>query len=171
MKIYTMGHTTRSIEEFINILRHYGVQIVVDVRTIPRSKHNPQYEGSVLEKSLEENGMSYIHIRELGGLRNPKKDSTNMEWRNTGLQGYADHMGTEEFDRGLGMLKAIASDYSAVILCAEAVPLKCHRNLIADALTVQGWEVGHIMTDKVSNTHKLTEFLKIVDGELTYPKQ
>lgn len=169
-KVYTLGHTTRSIEEFVNILKHYGIQIVVDVRTIPKSRHNPQFEGSNLEKSLETAGMSYIHIRELGGLRNPKKDSQNMEWRNTSFRGYADHMESEEFKQGLDMLKKIASEHKTVIICAEAVPWRCHRNLIADALTVQDWDVEHIMTEKVVSKHKLTEFLKVVDGKLTYPK-
>ncbi len=170
-KIYTIGHTTRSIEEFVNVLKHYNVEIVVDIRTVPKSRHNPQFEGLNLENSLEHEGISYIHIRELGGLRNPKRDSNNMEWRNTSFRGYADHMETEEFKNGVEMLKKIAEQHVTVIMCAEAVPWKCHRNLIADALTVEGWEVEHIMTETASNKHKLTEFLKVVDGRLTYPKK
>ncbi len=171
MKLYTIGHSTRSIEDFVLILKNYRIEIVVDVRTVPKSKHNPQFEGYRLEKSLEENGMSYIHVRELGGLRNPRKDSQNMEWKNTSFRGYADHMETEEFETGLGMLKRIASDHVVSIMCAEAVPWRCHRSLISDALTVAEWEVEHIMTEKVANKHKLTEFLKVVDGKLTYPKK
>jgi uncharacterized protein (DUF488 family) len=171
MKVYTLGHSTRSIDEFVSILKHYEIEIVVDVRTVPRSKHNPQFEGSSLEKSLEENGSSYIHIRELGGLRNPKKDSQNMEWRNTSFRGYADHMEMDEFGSGLEMLKKIANEHSTVIICAEAVPWRCHRSLIADALTIEGWDVEHIMTEKIASKHKLTEFLKVVDGKLTYPKK
>jgi uncharacterized protein (DUF488 family) len=171
MLIYSIGHSTRSIEDFVSVLRHYGIKIVADVRTVPKSRHNPQFEGSNLEKSLEENGMSYIHIRELGGLRNPKKDSNNMEWKNTSFRGYADHMETAEFQKGLEMLKEIASGHSTVILCAEAVPWRCHRSLIADALTVQGWDAVHIMTEKHSSRHTLTEFLKVADGKLSYPKK
>lgn len=171
MKVYTMGHTTRSIEEFNNVLMHYRIEIVVDVRTIPRSRHNPQFESSAFEKSLEENGMSYIHLRELGGLRNPKKDSQNLEWKNTSFRGYADHMETSEFAKGLEMLERIAKVHRTVIVCAEAVPWRCHRNLVADALVVRGWEVEHIMTERHSNTHKLTEFLKLRNGRITYPKK
>ncbi len=169
MTVYTIGHSTRSIEEFILVLKHYNIEIVADVRKVPKSKHNPQFEGPHLEKSLEENGMSYIHIPQLGGLRYPKKDSKNMEWRNTSFRGYADHMETAEFEKGLNMLKKIAERHRTVILCAEAVPWKCHRNLISDALSLQGWVVVHIMTEKVSNNHELTEFLKVVEGKLTYP--
>lgn len=171
MTVYTIGHSTRSIEEFTSILKKYDIEIVADVRTVPKSRHNPQFEGSKLEKSLEENGMSYIHIRELGGLRHPKKDSENLEWRNTSFRGYADHMETEEFSKGLAILKKIASEHSTVILCAEAVPWRCHRSLIADALTVEGWDVEHIMTEKIANKHELTDFLKVTNGKLTYPKK
>jgi uncharacterized protein (DUF488 family) len=170
MKIYTIGHSTRSIEEFVNILHTYQIEIVVDIRTIPKSRHNPQFEGSKLENSLENAGMSYIHIRELGGLRDPKKDTKNLEWRNTSFRGYADHMETREFEKGLEMLKKIASEHPTVILCAEAVPWRCHRFLIADALTIQGWDVFHILTERLSNKHKLTEFLKVTNGKLSYPK-
>lgn len=166
-----MGHTTRSIEEFILVLKNYHIEIVADIRIIPRSRYNPQFEGSHLEKSLEENGMSYIHIRELGGLRNPRKDSQNMEWRNTSFRGYADHMETEEFARGLEILEKIAKDHPTIIVCAEAVPWRCHRSLVADALTLRGWSVEHIMTEKIANKHKLTEFLRVVNGKPTYPKR
>ncbi|HVT01605.1 MAG TPA: DUF488 domain-containing protein [Patescibacteria group bacterium] len=171
MEVYTIGHTTRSTEDFINVLKAYDIEIVVDVRTVPKSRHNPQFEGMTLERSLEEVGISYIHIPELGGLRNPKKDSQNMEWRNTSFRGYADYMETDEFNRGIEMLKKIAENHKVVIMCAEAVPWRCHRNLIADRLVVDGWEVEHIITETSSSLHKLTEFLKVVDGNLTYPKE
>ncbi|HVZ67296.1 MAG TPA: DUF488 domain-containing protein [Patescibacteria group bacterium] len=170
MKIYTVGHTTRSIEEFINVLKSYKIEIVVDVRTIPKSKHNPQFEGMSLERSLSDAGISYIHIPSLGGLRNPRKDSNNLEWRNTSFRGYADYMETEDFSNGIEMLKKIAENHAVAIMCAEAVPWRCHRNLIADRLVVDGIEVEHIMTESKSSEHKLTEFLKVVDGRLTYPK-
>ena len=171
MKIYTIGHSTRSIEEFTNVLKSYGIEIVVDIRTVPKSKHNPQFEGSKLEQTLEQNSISYIHLRELGGLRQPKKDSNNMEWRNTSFRGYADHMETEEFENGLDMLKKIAEFHTVAIMCAEAVPWRCHRSLVADALQLQNIEVEHIMTEKHSGKHRLTEFLKVVNGKPAYPKK
>lgn len=171
MTIYTIGHSTRSIDEFLSVLKHYNIEIVVDIRTIPKSRHNPQFESSNLEQELEKNGMSYVHIKELGGLRQPKKDSKNMEWRNTTFRGYADHMDTDEFRKGFEMLKKIASEHITVIMCAEAVPWRCHRNLISDALKVEGWDIIHVMTEKIADKHELTEFLRVVDGRLNYPKK
>ncbi len=170
-KIYTVGHSTKKIEDFIKILKAYKIKILVDIRTVPRSRHNPQFEGFKLEESLNKESISYIHLRELGGLRHPLKDSPNMEWRNTSFRGYADHMETDEFGRGLNILKKIASEHPTVIMCAEAVPWRCHRNLISDALKVEGWEVLHIMTEKITNEHELTKFIKIEKGKITYPKK
>ena len=170
-KIYTIGHSTKKIEDFIKILKAYKIGILVDIRTVPRSRHNPQFEGFRLEEFLNNEEISYIHLQQLGGLRRPRKDSPNLEWKNTTFRGYADHMETEEFKEGLEILKKIASEHNTVMMCAEAVPWRCHRNLVSDTLKVEGWEVLHIMTEKITNEHELTKFIKIEKGKITYPKK
>lgn len=169
-KIFTIGHSTKKAEELIKILKYYEIEILVDIRTVPKSRHNAQFEGFKLEESLNNEGISYIHLQQLGGLRRPKKDSPNLEWKNTTFRGYADHMETEEFKQGLALLKNIAEGHKTVIMCAEAVPWRCHRNLVADALKVEDWEVVHIMTEKIANKHELTPFIKVSRGKITYPK-
>ncbi|PIT88858.1 MAG: DNA repair protein [Candidatus Levybacteria bacterium CG10_big_fil_rev_8_21_14_0_10_36_7] len=171
VKLYTIGHSTRPIDAFVKILKPYEIEILVDIRTIPKSRHNPQFEENNLENSLIESGIGYIYMKDLGGLRNPAKDSKNLEWRNTSFRGFADYMGTDEFENAINKLKDIAGSHKTVIMCAEALPWRCHRNLIADALVVQKWKVVHLMTDKISNEHRLTEFLKVASGKCTYPKK
>ena len=133
--IFTVGHSTRSIDEFVELLRAHGVKGIVDVRSIPRSRHNPQFNTDVLEHSLQQEHMSYKHIKELGGLRHARKDSLNLGWRNASFRGFADYMATQEFSEGLEALAKIANARETAIMCAEAVPWRCHRSLIADALT------------------------------------
>lgn len=171
MEIFTIGHSTKKIEEFIKILKAYGIEILVDIRTVPKSRHNPQFEGLKIEQALNVEGISYIHLQQLGGLRRPRKSSPNMEWRNTSFRGYADHMETEEFEEGLNILKKIAGEHKVAMMCAEAVPWRCHRSLVSDVLKVEGWEVIHIMNDKIANKHELTPFIKVSNGKIRYPKQ
>ena len=167
--LYTVGHSTLSIEDFLVLLQAHGIQEVVDVRTIPKSRHNPQFGQESLAASLHEASIGYQHLPKLGGLRHTTKESPNTAWRNLSFRGYADYMSTPSFSEGLTELKALAQQKTVAIMCAEAVPWRCHRSLIADALTVQGWHVHDIQSKKTAKIHTLTPFLKVEDGKLTYP--
>jgi len=140
------------------------------VRTIPRSRHNPQFNADALATSLGEAGLRYQHSPQLGGLRKPKKDSMNLGWRNKSFRGYADYMQTDEFRNALEELIAQGQSHLTVIMCAEAVPWRCHRSLIADVLITRGWEVRHIMSVIGAKPHQLTSFAQIADNLLQYPK-
>ena len=167
--IYTIGHSTRTIEHFLELLKAHGIAQIVDVRTVPKSRHNPQFGKEALAASLEQAGIAYTHLEKLGGLRHTSKDSVNLGWQNASFRGFADYMATPEFQAGLDELKALAEKKTVAIMCAEAVPWRCHRSLIADALTIQGWQVLHIQSRKTASPHELTSFLKEQDGKLTYP--
>ena len=167
--IYTIGHSTRTTEQFLALLKAHGIEELVDVRTIPRSRHNPQFGTEELAASLQQAGIAYTHFGKLGGLRHASKDSVNLGWQNTSFRGFADYMATPEFQTGLEELKALAEEKTVTIMCAEAVPWRCHRSLIADALTIQGWLVLHIQSRKTASPHKLTQFLNAQDGKITYP--
>ncbi len=167
--IYTIGHSTRTIEQFLELLRAHGIQQIVDVRTVPKSRHNPQFGKEALAASLEQAGIAYTHLEKLGGLRHTSKDSVNLGWQNSSFRGFADYMATPEFQTGLAELKTVAEKKTVAIMCAEAVPWRCHRSLIADALITQGWQVLHIQSRKTAQPHELTPFLKVQDGKLTYP--
>lgn len=167
--IFTIGHGTKSIDEFIDLLKAYEVQRVVDVRTIPKSRHNPQFNKEALPKNLKKVHIGYIHIKGLGGLRHPKKNSVNMAWRNASFQGFADYMQTKEFIKNLERLIRLAKQKKIVIMCAESVPWRCHRSLIADALFVRGIQVKHIMSRKACNDHNLPPWAKVKDFQVTYP--
>jgi uncharacterized protein (DUF488 family) len=167
--IFTIGHSTRTIDEFVELLRIYGVAEVVDVRSIPMSGHNPQFNQDDLRQSLNAKRIRYTHLKELGGLRHSKKDSTNLGWRNTSFRGFADYMATPQFSDGLEALMAISARRVATIMCAEAVPWRCHRSLIADALLKKGWLVQDIMSRTSVTTHRLTPFAKVRKGQLVYP--
>jgi uncharacterized protein (DUF488 family) len=167
--IYTIGHSTRSIEQFLGLLQAHNIQELVDVRTVPQSRHNPQFGQEELAAALQQAGIGYMHLGKLGGLRHSSKDSVNLGWQNSSFRGFADYMATPEFQQGLDELKAIAEKKRVVIMCAEAVPWRCHRSLIADALTTQGWQVLHIQSKKTASLHEPTPFLKVQDGKLTYP--
>ncbi len=168
VRIYTVGHSTRTLDELVAILDAFEVSVLVDIRTIPRSRRNPQFEGSTLRASLSPRFV-YVHIAELGGLRRPRKDSLNMGWRNVSFRGYADYMATPEFEVGLEKLRAAASKGRLVLMCAEAVPWRCHRSLVADALTVRGAHVEHITGVKRSMPHTLTAFAAVTGNRITYP--
>lgn len=167
--LYTIGHSTRTIEQFLDLLKAYDIQELVDVRTVPKSRHNPQFGQDLLAPALNAGGIGYTHLKQLGGLRHPAKDSINSGWQNTSFRGYADYMATAEFQQGLQTLEAIAEKRTTAIMCAEAVPWRCHRSMIADAMTLQGWEVREIQSKKTAKPHELTPFLKVQDGKITYP--
>ena len=168
--IFTIGHSTRTSEQFIELLKAHDIEELVDVRIIPNSRHNPQFGKEELAASLQEAGIAYKHLARLGGLRRANKDSVNLGWQNTSFRGFADYMATAEFRTGLAELTALAEKKTLAIMCAEAVPWRCHRSLIADALAVQGWQVLHIQSRKMASPHELTTFLKVRDGKLAYPK-
>lgn len=169
LQLWTIGHSTRPIDEFLTLLKAHEIQQLVDVRTVPKSRHNPQFNTDELAKSLKKAGLTYVHMPQLGGLRKAKKDSINTGWRNASFRGYADYMQTDEFSRALGELRADSRSQTTAIMCAEAVPWRCHRSLIADALVSRGWTVLDIMTEQRATPHKLTSFAKVADGRITYP--
>lgn len=170
-RIYTIGHSTHPIDEFILLLKEYDIGFVVDVRTLAGSNHNPQFNSETLEVSLKESNINYKHIANLGGLRKTNKDSPNTGWRNASFRGYADYMSTKEFDKGLSELIKIAKKQPTVIMCAEAVPWRCHRSMIGDALIKKGWLVNNIMSMKKAPRHYLTPFLKMRKGKILYPPE
>lgn len=170
MTVYTIGHSTRSLDELAAALSSFSVRLLADVRTVPRSRHNPQFNTDALPASLRTLGLDYVHLPTLGGLRRTSKGSPNLGWRNASFRGYADHMATPEFAEGLVALRAHASAGSVAIMCAEAVPWRCHRSLIADALTVRGAQVEHIMGPGKANRHCLTAFARVDGVSITYPE-
>jgi uncharacterized protein (DUF488 family) len=167
--VLTIGHSTRSIESFIEMLRVHGVKRVVDVRTIPRSRTNPQFDRESLAESLADAGIGYTHMAELGGLRHARKDSLNVGWRNASFRGYADYMQTAEFESAVESLIDAAKREQITIMCAEAVPWRCHRSLIGDALKVRGIAVDDIMSATRTQPHELTSFAKVQGTQVTYP--
>jgi uncharacterized protein (DUF488 family) len=170
-KIWTIGHSTRTIEEFIGALQANGIKLVADVRLLPGSKRYPQFNKEELAKSLKQDGIGYEHFLELGGRRKAWKDSHNTAWRNESFRGYADHMETAEFTSGIARLRKMAdSDGSTAIMCAEAVWWRCHRSLIADYLKAHGVEVIHIIDATKTEPHPFTSAAKIVDGNLSYSR-
>ena len=171
LTVLTVGHSTHSIEDFIRILKAHKVSRVVDVRTVPKSRHVPQYNAESLAAKLPAQGIDYFHIKTLGGLRHPAKDSVNTGWRNASFRGYADYMGTEEFRKGIDRLLALAQGKRAAIMCAEAVPWRCHRSLIGDALLLRGVDVEDILSKTQTRKHVFTPFAKVHGLEITYPSE
>lgn len=167
--VFTIGHSTRPLEKLIGLLQGHGVTRVVDVRTIPKSRHNPQYNADVLPAGLAQAGIGYTHLAPLGGLRHPRHDSVNTAWHNMSFRGFADYMQTPEFDAGLQRLIKLAGQKRSALMCAEAVPWRCHRSLIADALTVLGMRVEDIMSKNRSQVHSLTSFGRVRRNRITYP--
>lgn len=167
--IFTIGHSTRTFSEFAELLETYGIKEVVDVRSIPRSRHNPQFNEGRFAQSLKRRKIRYLHLDSLGGLRHTTKDSINLGWHNASFRGYADYMSTAEFEAGLEKLMKIGLRRNTAIMCAEAVPWRCHRSLIADALVKKGWLVKDIMSHTSATKHRLTPFLKVRKGKLVYP--
>ena len=167
--IYTIGHSTHSMEEFLELLGAYEIRCLVDVRTVPKSRKNPQSGIDLLPGELQVAGIEYQHFKDLGGLRHPAKDSPNTGWRNASFRGYADYMASAGFRAAFTRLENLAHAKRTAIMCAEAVPWRCHRSLIADALTVDGWQVCHIMSKTQAREHTLTSFLVVHEGKLSYP--
>jgi uncharacterized protein (DUF488 family) len=167
--ILTIGHSTHPIEEFLEMLRAHSVKHLVDVRTVPRSRHNPQFEQSALGPALRRAGISYTHMKGLGGLRHPRADSINTAWKNAGFRGYADYILTAEFEKNLSSLLELAEKEQVAMMCAEAVPWRCHRSIISDALVARGVPVEHILSAAKRQPHKLTPFARVEGQRVTYP--
>lgn len=176
LTIFTIGHSTRTLEQFVELLAIHGVRQVADIRTVPRSRRHPQFEREALARSLPARGLVYLHLPALGGLRRARADSVNTAWQNASFRGYADYMATPGFARGLEELIAFARKAPTAIMCAEAVWWRCHRRLVADALLVAGTNakrqtivVRHIVSTAAAAPHELTPFARVEDGRLTYP--
>jgi uncharacterized protein (DUF488 family) len=169
--VFTVGHSTLPIEHFVHLLRAYGIERLVDIRTMPRSRRNPQFNGDALGPSLHQEGIDYQALPALGGLRRPRKDSPNMGWRNDSFRGYADYMQTAGFQAGLETLLHLAADKRVAIMCAEAVPWRCHRSLVADALAVRGVPVIEILSETNWRPHTLTRFAQVHGETITYPPE
>jgi len=167
--IFTLGHSTLPIERFMAVLQIYGIERLVDIRTIPRSRHNPQFNDTALAKSLTAQHLEYMHIQALGGLRRARKDSPNTGWRNGAFRGYADYMQTEGFQDALEALIQMSRRKQVAIMCAEAVPWRCHRSLVADGLSVRGVPVVEILSEGSYRMHRLTPFAQLEGVRITYP--
>jgi uncharacterized protein (DUF488 family) len=166
--VMTIGHSTRTLEEFIRLLQAHGATCVVDVRTVPRSRHNPQFNKASLPRSLKKFGLGYVHMPGLGGLRHAKGDSPNVGWRNASFRGYADYMQTPEFAESLEEVIRLAHQDRIVLMCAEAVPWRCHRSLIADALLVRGIRTEDIISATRRLVHTLTPFARVQGTSIIY---
>ena len=169
--IFTVGHSTLAIERFIRLLQTYGIRRLVDIRTIPRSRHNPQFNDTVLASSLAAAHLEYVHCPALGGLRHPSRASRNTGWRNKSFRGYADYMQTDQFAAALQALVRMSLQGRTAIMCAEAVPWRCHRSLVADALNIRGIPVVEILSEKDYRMHQLTSFARVEGLQITYPPE
>ena len=167
--IFTIGHSTRTFPEFIEMLSSNKIKKVVDVRSVPRSRHNPQINKETLPNKLKQEQIAYQHMPEIGGLRRPKQDSVNTAWRNKSFRGYADFMQTKEFKENLLNLIGLSREQQTAIMCAEALPWRCHRSLIADALVVRNISVEHIISKESRIKHALTEWAHVEGTSITYP--
>jgi uncharacterized protein (DUF488 family) len=169
LTVFTIGHSTRTWEGFLKLLRAHGIKRVIDVRSIPRSRHNPQFNREMLSAKLRSARIGYVHLRKLGGLRHARPDSLNIGWRNKSFRGFADYMQTPDFEAGLQRLIRLARQKKSALMCAEAVPWRCHRSLIADALIMRGIRAADITGGKRSHAHVLTSFGRVRDNHITYP--
>jgi len=167
--ICTIGHSNRPIEDFIELLRHNGIACLLDIRTVPKSRHNPQFGQDQLAASLAAAGIEYRYLKGLGGLRRPGKDSPNAAWRNMSFRGYADYMQTGEFAANVDAVVELGRERACALMCAEAVPWRCHRSLVADALLVRGVPVDDIIDLRSRRPHKLTPFAHVEGLRITYP--
>jgi len=167
--VLTVGHSNRSLEEFVGLLRARAATLVVDVRKMPGSRRNPQFGRDTLSQALRQAGIGYMHMPELGGLRRRRPDSPNTGWENASFQGYADYMLTPEFQKGLQALLERAGEAHLVLMCAEAVPWRCHRSLIADALVVRGVAVEHILGATQTQRHVLRPWARVQGTRILYP--
>lgn len=168
-ELLTIGHSTRSVEEFLALLLAHGVRRLVDVRTVPRSRHNPQFNRDTLPEVLAAEGILYTHLPGLGGLRRTRADSQNRGWHNESFRGFADYMQTDEFAENIEKLMELGNKERIALMCAEALPWRCHRSLIADALVIRGVNVAHIMGKAKLVDHELTSFARIKGTTIVYP--
>ncbi len=168
-RIFTIGHSTRTIEEFVALLRAHKIGRLVDIRSIPRSRRNPQFNRETLGRFLRNRRIRYRHLPGLGGLRHAKRDSINTAWRNASFRGYADYMQTTAFEEALDALLVLAAKATTAIMCAEAVPWRCHRFLVGDALVARGIEVRDIFNRSAAKPHLLTPWARIRAGKISYP--
>ncbi|HXZ12406.1 MAG TPA: DUF488 domain-containing protein [Candidatus Sulfotelmatobacter sp.] len=167
--IFTIGHSARPLAEFIQLLKSNEVRRVIDIRTVPRSRHNPQFNRETLGPELRAAGIGYVHLKKLGGLRHGRADSKNLGWHNASFRGFADYMQTEEFEQGLKRAMKLADTKPSALMCAEAVPWRCHRSLVGDALVVRGYRVLDIVGTSAPHEHKLTLFALVRGLRITYP--
>ncbi len=169
LSLFTIGHSTRPLAVFVELCKEYRVEAVADVRSVPRSRRNPQFNKTALSQDLTVYHINYSHFAELGGFRKPDPHSVNVRWNNPAFRGYADYMQTVAFQEGLARLLAFASTQATAVMCAEAVPWRCHRFLIADACAAQGAAVTHILAAGKSMSHAITEGARVENGIVTYP--
>jgi uncharacterized protein (DUF488 family) len=169
--VFTVGHSTLPIESFIALLDAYRIRRLADVRTVPRSRRNPQFNADALANALRAQNIEYVPLPALGGLRHPRKDSPNTGWRNESFRGYADYMQTRAFEDGLEALIGMSREVRTAIMCAEAVPWRCHRSLVADALEVRGIPAVEILSERSARMHKLTPFARVDGTAITYPPE
>ena len=167
--VFTIGYSTRTLEEFVELLKTYGVTLIVDVRSVPRSRYNPQFNKETLPNSLKTHDVKYIHMQDIGGLRHPKRDSINLAWQNSSFRGYADYMQTQEFTDNLLKIVALARENCLALMCAEALPWRCHRSLISDALVARHVKVQHILSKTSCLNHELNEMAHVEGNQITYP--
>jgi len=169
LTVLTIGHSTRTMEEFLEMLQVYGVTLLIDVRTAPHSRHNPQFNKETLPAYLKRYGIKYLHLPEIGGLRHPKANSINLGLENLSFRGYADYLQTKDFADALLKIVALARENRVALMCAEALPWKCHRSLISDALVARHIRVLHIISKTDTITHQLSEAAHVEGGKVTYP--
>jgi uncharacterized protein (DUF488 family) len=167
--IYTIGHSTRTFEEFVEILEAHTISLLVDIRTIPKSRHNPQFNADSLQHALPRKGIAYLHFPELGGLRKPRKDSVNTGWQNASFRGFADYMQTRQFVSAIRKLMQLGRSQRLALMCAEGNPFRCHRSLVADALAVRNVHVLEISSKTSAREHTLTKFARVNGTKITYP--
>lgn len=170
MTIYTVGHSNRTLDDFKKLLAKSEIELLLDVRTVPKSRYVPHFNSESLKPALGEIGIGYRHFKPLGGLRKPAKDSPNQGWKNSSFRGFADYMQSGEFWQGVKEVMDLAAKKRVALMCAEAVPWRCHRSLIADALLVRGAEVVHIISERSLRPHEMTAFAVVEEGRITYPK-
>lgn len=171
MKIWTIGHSNKNFEDFLNLLKEYEIELLADVRSLPGSKKFPWFNKEYFEENLPAEGIEYILIRELGGRRKVNKDSHNMAWESPQFRAYADYMDTPQFNDGINILTSAAKNKRTAYMCSEVLWWRCHRSLISDYLKLQGWEVIHIMSKNKTEIHPYTKPAKIINGRLDYSKE
>lgn len=167
--LWTIGHSTRTIEELLALLQAHGIRMVADVRRFPASRRYPHFNQPALQQSLAESGIGYAHLEAVGGRRESRPDSPNLGWRNAAFRGYADYMQTGPFWQGLAQLMDLATGQRTALMCAEAVPWRCHRLLLSDALSSRGWTVRHILTAEKADPHTMTPFAQVQNDRVLYP--